>query len=906
MGPEDFGLFYEAVHGFVPFDWQVRLLNRVVREGWPETIDLPTSSGKTSAIDVAIYHLALEAGLANRRAPLRMFFIIDRRVVVDEAAEHATKIAAALRNPKASIVADVAERLRTFGCENPLGVSALRGGMYRDSMWTDEPNQPLVCVSTVDQVGSRLLFRGYQVGERSRSVHAALVGNDSLLIVDEAHLSKPFLETVAAINKRYAVVDSRIARGMTVVQMSATVEPGGRPFQLEDSDFANSVLFERLDASKKVELRVPTKKFEDEVCQAARQLSDDDGINVIGVVVNTVGSARTIYKELSAKQKSETVLLIGRNRPYCSALLWEKYKPRIEAKRDRVGRGKLFVVATQTVEVGANLDFEVLISESAPLDALRQRFGRLDRLGQRKHSKAVIVLRPNGDPVYGEATKRTWEFLLTKQDLDFGVLSMRKLLDGVNAGNLNTPRSSAPLMFPAHLEFWAQTSPTPVPDPDVAPFLHGPEALDSADVQIVWRADLPDDVNEWEQVVSVAPPHSTEALGLPIGAVRRWLRRESSGVTDIEGIPLMEEDSKRPAVMRPVLVWHRPGSARNSTSAASIRPGSTIVVPSSYGGCDQFGWSADCEIAVTDVGDDANNTLAERGFRSFRARVKLLDAPPELKNRANGDSLEEPDIDAQGELARLAGAPEGYWRFDTKDGLITWPGKKSKERWRASPNETDEDDSSSVGRENLPAKLSTHTDGVAKRARIYGEKCGLPSKLVDDVVLAAHLHDLGKWDTRFQAWLHDGSWVRAERATEPLAKSGGQRNSVEMERMRDAAHYPKGGRHEAASVMLACAGDLLGKSHDRELVLYLIGTHHGCGRPLFPVWQDDDSVRVNARIGGRTIESSTGRELAQIGSGWVDRFWGVNQTYGYWGLAYLEAILRRADCMQSREEQWNG
>ena len=323
MAPEDFASFYEAVHEHPPFDWQVRLLKRVSTEGWPQTIDLPTSSGKTSAIDVAVFHLALEAESRNRRAPLRTFFIIDRRVVVDEAAEHAVRIATALRNPKSPIVSEVADRLSSFGGDLPLGVSVLRGGMYRDNTWADEPNQPLVCVSTVDQVGSRLLFRGYQVGENSRPVHAALVGNDSLLIVDEAHLSKAFLETLEAVNGSYAIKDRHVARGITVVQMSATVDSGHVPFQLQASDLENPKLLVRYGASKRAELRAPDKKFEDEVSKAAKELASDDSVHAVGIVVNTVGSARAIYNELSSKQKSEAVLLIGRNRPYCSNTVGE-------------------------------------------------------------------------------------------------------------------------------------------------------------------------------------------------------------------------------------------------------------------------------------------------------------------------------------------------------------------------------------------------------------------------------------------------------------------------------------------------------------------------------------------------------------------------------------------------------
>ena len=34
------------------------------------------------------------------------------------------------------------------------------------------------------------------------------------------------------------------------------------------------------------------------------------------------------------------------------------------------------------------------------------------------------------------------------------------------------------------------------------------------------------------------------------------------------------------------------------------RPGDTIVVPASYGGCDDFGWNPESDDKVTDVADD--------------------------------------------------------------------------------------------------------------------------------------------------------------------------------------------------------------------------------------------------------------------------------------------------------------
>ena len=81
LTPGDFPAFYDAVHGFAPFPWQARLAGEVAGPGWPAVLALPTAAGKTSAIDVAVFTLALAAGapLAARTAPLRVFFVIDRR-----------------------------------------------------------------------------------------------------------------------------------------------------------------------------------------------------------------------------------------------------------------------------------------------------------------------------------------------------------------------------------------------------------------------------------------------------------------------------------------------------------------------------------------------------------------------------------------------------------------------------------------------------------------------------------------------------------------------------------------------------------------------------------------------------------------------------------------------------------
>lgn len=96
----DFPAFYEEVHGYEPFPWQFELLKRVVEEGWPELIDIPTGLGKTSVIDVALFAAALGRVQKQTGVPRRVFFVVDRRLIVDEAYQHAASIAKALRTPK--------------------------------------------------------------------------------------------------------------------------------------------------------------------------------------------------------------------------------------------------------------------------------------------------------------------------------------------------------------------------------------------------------------------------------------------------------------------------------------------------------------------------------------------------------------------------------------------------------------------------------------------------------------------------------------------------------------------------------------------------------------------------------------------------------------------------------------
>jgi CRISPR-associated endonuclease/helicase Cas3 len=159
------------------------------------------------------------------------------------------------------------------------------------------------------------------------------------------------------------------------------------------------------------------------------------------------------------------------------------------------------------------------------------------------------------------------------------------------------------------------------------------------------------------------------------------------------------------------------------------------------------------------------------------------------------------------------------------------------------------------------------------------------------------MHDAGKADPRFQSWLRGGTPVAADQA--PLAKSGANGyDRKAIRRARERAGYPAGGRHELMSVAMLEKGEV-DRDLDRDLLLHLVGSHHGWCRPFGPVAPDDEPVEVS--YGGYRARSD--HRLEAAGSGVAERFWRLTRRYGWWGLAYLEALVRLADHRTSEAEE---
>ncbi|HND31280.1 MAG TPA: CRISPR-associated endonuclease Cas3'', partial [Myxococcota bacterium] len=334
--------------------------------------------------------------------------------------------------------------------------------------------------------------------------------------------------------------------------------------------------------------------------------------------------------------EGRALLLTGRIRPADRDRLLKDWKAQISADREGDPEKPLVLVATQTVEVGANLSFDALITEAAPLDALRQRFGRLDRKGKNIRSEAYILCRKNQkeDPVYGSSLEDTWKWLnkVATQEkkgpkrVDFGISALQPLLTD-DIRSMLAPRAEAPVLLKSHMNAWLQTAPAPAVDPEVAPFLHGEGGKAAADVQLVWRADLPETLEEIQDQLSALPPMQRESLAVPIWALLAWLTGQEADPSDLEGVEGTE--LRRARAKNRILRWSSEGAEfveldDQRPGDTKIRPGDTLVFSAKQGGCDAFGWNPASTEPVADLADEVQLSRPDLPQYSLRLRWDLL------------------------------------------------------------------------------------------------------------------------------------------------------------------------------------------------------------------------------------------------------------------------------------------
>ena len=131
-------------------------------------------------------------------------------------------------------------------------------------------------------------------------------------------------------------------------------------------------------------------ELEDALPAMEKALSDNKKILM---VCNQVKRAQAVYLSLQANYPDIHIMLIHSHfkridRQYLEDSLKNHYN---------ISKEACIVVSTQVVEVSLDISFDMMITECAPIDALIQRFGRINRKRSREtigHYKPIYVIAP--------------------------------------------------------------------------------------------------------------------------------------------------------------------------------------------------------------------------------------------------------------------------------------------------------------------------------------------------------------------------------------------------------------------------------------------------------------------------------------------------------------------------------
>jgi len=129
----------------------------------------------------------------------------------------------------------------------------------------------------------------------------------------------------------------------------------------------------------------------------------DEGKKVL-VVCNTVKQAQNIYKFL-ADEKYKSLLLHG----------YFNGRDRFKIESELLNGNIDLLIGTQSIEVSLDIDYDIIFTEPAPLDALLQRFGRVNRKRVKGICDCIVFTERNKSDKYiykdEEIIERTLEVL---------------------------------------------------------------------------------------------------------------------------------------------------------------------------------------------------------------------------------------------------------------------------------------------------------------------------------------------------------------------------------------------------------------------------------------------------------------------------------------------------------------
>lgn len=892
-----FETVFKALTSYKPLRWQKRLYDQIRSGKLPDVCDLPTGLGKTSVIPIWLIAFAagIEAGQSSK-LPRRLIYIVNRRTVVDQATTIAEKLRECLdtQNGQADNLAlewlkTNLGKVRAVSSGPVLGISTLRGELADNEEWKSDPARPAIIVGTIDMIGSKLLFTGYGDNYKLRPHHAGLVGQDALIIHDEAHLTPAFSDLLQAVAKEQR--QCREAKPIAVLELSATVSDTANRevFGLNPEDEQDDLVHQRLNAQKS--LRLHESELAD-LPETITQLAFEHEAKASKVLIY-VRSPETAKKVIAALKKrvgtraDERIgLLTGTIRGYERDRMLKEpiYKALLDSESSV--EKTIYLVSTSAGEVGIDLDADHMVCDLTTLDAMIQRLGRVNRRGGKGRTAQVDVVvdtskkkkKTEGEDdslsPFEQARLNTHSALkqLPEQGdggYSAGPITLRKLL--VEAKEAVAPKPATAPLTDILLDGWALTTlKDKLPgQPEVAAYLHGLEDA-QPETYVAWRIEIPllakaelssEQLKDWFKHCRIeARERLHDATHRVLKELQVIADRHDDGVLPV--VVLTERGEPEICQLRDVL----------NRSALAYR---TIVLPTEVGGLSEEGLLAGKD-------DKAVSDVAEAGERPTRLRIMLRRVDNTYRQQplignAMPDNSELSQTSPQKAAAQIA--RQHHWSMSQLVPLVSLP-------------EGEEDEAEQrfllllVEPKRAMAETPESANAIKTKQPTVEEHCQLAEQWAARFATALELDDLQKQALTIAALWHDRGkdrkvWQRSifNESEIPYAKSGAQGMD---------GHKLNGYRHEFGSLLEAMADAQINSHPEADLILHLIAVHHGWARPHFlPTAWDNERYKEAENIQA-VLET-------------MRRFGRLQQRFGRWGLAWLECLMRCTDIFASQQ-----
>jgi len=341
--------FYKFL-GFEPYEHQRKAYEKIFSladEGGCIIIKAPTAAGKTEAA-VASYF----AGVKDRSFPFgKLIYVLPNHALVNAQQKRLEEKIAKKLGLNLKIVVD-------------------HGSAYHKPMLNGD-----VVVCTLDAfvygfVAQRTF--GYRLHYPMGCIASSLIVFDEVQMYQDQEYYTPWL-----INKimKY-LYKSRIP----FVVMTATL-----PKKLEKILFDGININDEIVAETAKRGNVEVRQEKEKLLQSIdRFIKDINESRKVGIILNQVHKAQETFKLIKKRVNKEVILLHSR----IIAKERERREKYLSANSEFV------VVATQVIEAGLDVSFDLMLTEIAPIDALIQRIGRVAR---RENESGKVYIFDVGD-----------------------------------------------------------------------------------------------------------------------------------------------------------------------------------------------------------------------------------------------------------------------------------------------------------------------------------------------------------------------------------------------------------------------------------------------------------------------------------------------------------------------------